>query len=61
MGMLHIGGLTNFTAVFVAQTDLFNNKDWYIASFNGGADSAQIFHADGYIVLSDDLAEYATW
>jgi hypothetical protein len=50
--MLYIGGLTNFTAVFGAQTDLFKNKDGYIASFNDGADSAQIFHAGGYSFLN---------
>jgi len=55
MGMLHIGGLDNFTSVFGAQTDFFKDKDWYVASFNGGANSAQTFTAGGYTFLNITL------
>lgn len=51
LGMLHIGGLTNFNSVFGAQTEFFKDKDWYVSHFNGGADSAQIFTAGGYTFL----------
>ncbi len=52
MGMLHIGGLTNFNSVFGAHTAFFDNKDWYVSSFNGGANSAQLFDAGGYTFLN---------
>lgn len=52
LGMLHIGGLSNFTAVFGSQTAFFKNKDWYVSSFNNGADSAQTFTAGGYTFLN---------
>lgn len=52
LGMLHIGGLTNFTSVFGAHTEFFKDKDWYVASFNGGANSAQTFTAGGYTFLN---------
>jgi hypothetical protein len=52
LGMLHIGGLTNFTSVFGAQTAFFKDKDWYVASFNDGANSAQKFTAGGYTFLN---------
>lgn len=52
LGMLHIGGLTNFTSVFGAHTDFFKDKAWYVSSFNGGADSAQLFDAGGYTFLN---------
>jgi len=52
LGMLHIGGLGNFNAVFGAHTDFFRDKDWYVASFNGGANSAQTFTAGGYTFLN---------
>ncbi len=51
IGMLHSGGLTNFVSVFGAQSDFFKGKDWYVASHDGGADSAQIFTAGGYRFL----------
>jgi hypothetical protein len=67
LGMLHIGGLTNFTAVFGAQTAFFKDKDWYVSSFNNGADSAQTFSGGGYTFLnialemqpSDDVLAWA--
>jgi len=51
IGMLHIGGLDNFRSVFGADSTFFKGKDWYVASYHGGADSAQIFSAGGYTFL----------
>ena len=51
LGMLHIGGLDNFRSVFGDQSEFFKNKPWYIASYNGGANSAQRFTAAGYDFL----------
>ena len=50
-GMLHVGGLGNFTSVFGATTPFFRGRPWYVASFRGGADSAQEFTAGGYRFL----------
>lgn len=50
-GMLHPGGLDNFRSVFGSQTPFFKGQPWYIASHDGGADSAQIFTAGGYRFL----------
>lgn len=41
----HFGGLTGFLSVFSATSDFFRDQPWYIASNDGGADSAQIFTA----------------
>ena len=51
VGMLHAGGLSNFKKVFSDKSDFFRGKDWYIASHDDGADSAQIFTAGGYRFL----------
>lgn len=51
IGMLHAGGLTNFDAVFGADSAFFKGKPWYVDSHDGGADSAQIFKAGGYTFL----------
>lgn len=51
LGMLHSGGLNNFRTVFGADTPFFKDKPWYVASHDGGADSAQIFEAGGYRFL----------
>ena len=51
LGMLHIGGLDNFRSVFGDDKKLFADKDWYTASFRGGANSAQVFEAGGYRFL----------
>jgi len=51
MGILHVGGLDNFRSAFGETSDFFNNKPWYIASHNGGANSAQRFSAGGYRFL----------
>lgn len=50
-GMLAYGGLTNFTSVFGADTPFFEGRDWYVASYHGGVDSAQVFAAGGYRFL----------
>jgi hypothetical protein len=60
LGMLHIGGLSNFNAVFGAQTPFFKDKSWYVSSFNGGADSAQTFTAGGYTFLNIALEMQAS-
>ena len=60
LGMLHIGGLSNFNSVFGAQTPLFKDKDWYVSSFNGGANSAQTFNAGGYTFLNIALEMQAS-
>jgi hypothetical protein len=51
MGLLHAGGLDNFRSVFGADSAFFKGQDWYVASHDGGADSAQIFTAGGYRFL----------
>jgi hypothetical protein len=51
LGMLHVGGLDNFRSVFGADEKFFADADWYVASFRGGANSAQIFEAGGYRFL----------
>lgn len=51
LGVLHPGGLDNFRSVFGSETEFFQNKEWYVASNDGGADSAQIFFAGGYHFL----------
>ncbi|MEZ5502357.1 MAG: metallophosphoesterase [Halioglobus sp.] len=55
LGMLHIGGLKNFNSVFGSDTAFFKDKDWYVSSYNGGADSAQVFSAGGYTFLNIGL------
>jgi hypothetical protein len=50
-GQLHYGGLTNYNAVFGSDTPFFRNQRWYVAHYNGGANSAQIFEAGGYRFL----------
>jgi len=51
LGVLHPGGLGNFRAVFGADQPYFKGKPWYVASHDGGADSAQVFEAAGYRFL----------
>ncbi len=50
-GILHVGGLNNFRRVFGDDTSFFKNKSWYVASYRGGANSAQKFTAGGYEFL----------
>ncbi len=47
VGWVHASGLTNFVSVFGAESEFFRGKSWYVASHDGGADSAQIFSAGG--------------
>lgn len=51
LGLIHIGGLDNFRSAFGAETDFFRNKAWYVDSYAGGANSAQVFEAGGYEFL----------
>jgi len=68
LGQLHYGGLDSFRAVFGAESAFFRKRPWYVASYNAGADSAQLFEAGGYrflhIVLemapADDVLAWAS-
>lgn len=51
IGTLHVGGLDNFLSVFGEDTAFFEDKPWYVASYNGGTSSAQLFSAGGYQFL----------
>jgi hypothetical protein len=42
-GVRHIGGLTGFQSAFSDQSQFFKGQPWYVASHDGGADSAQVF------------------
>ncbi len=67
LGMLHIGGLDNFRSVFGNDSGFFKDRDWYVDSFRGGANSAQRFSAGGYaflhitleMVADDDVLAWA--
>ncbi len=51
LGMLHYGGYNTFNSVFGADASFFNGRDWYVDSYKGGANSAQVFEAGGYKFL----------
>jgi hypothetical protein len=51
IGMLHVGGLDNFRAVFSGAGDMYRNAPWYVGSYDGGSNSAQLFRAGGYEFL----------
>lgn len=51
VGILHVGGLDNFRSVFGDDKPFYKGKPWYVASFRGGANSAQVFRAGGYEFL----------
>lgn len=51
VGVIHVGGLDNFRSVFGSEGEFFNGKPWYVDSFRGGANSAQVFDAGGYRFL----------
>lgn len=44
-GKRHVGGLTGFQSAFSDRSQFFKGQPWYVASNDGGADSAQIFTA----------------
>jgi hypothetical protein len=44
-GVRHVGGLTGFQSIFSDRSPLFRDQPWYVASHDGGADSAQVFTA----------------
>lgn len=48
---IHMGGFDAFRQVFGADSELFADKDWYVAAFAGGSSSAQLFEAGGYRFL----------
>lgn len=47
----HVGGYNTFNGVFGPESKYFKDKNWYISSYNGGVNSAQIFAAGGYRFL----------
>lgn len=63
----HVGGYDTFNNVFGPSSHYFQGKNWYISSFNGGVNSAQVFEAGGYKFLhfafemqaGDDVLEWA--
>lgn len=58
-GVRHLGGLTGFVSAFSDQSPLFKNQPWYVASHDGGADSAQIFTAGECTFLHIGLQYHA--
>ena len=63
----HVGGYNTFNDVFGPDSRYFKGKDWYVGSYNGGVNSAQLFNAGGYTFLhfsfemqaGDDVLEWA--
>lgn len=63
----HVGGYDTFNSIFGENSRYFKNKAWYISSFKGGVNSAQIFEAGGYKFLhfgfemqaGDDVLQWA--
>lgn len=51
LGVLHVGGTSNFTSVFGKDSAFFKDKPWYVDSYENGASSAQLFTAGGYRFL----------
>jgi 3',5'-cyclic AMP phosphodiesterase CpdA len=64
----HVGGYSNFIEIFGADSPFFKGRPWYVSSFNGGANSAQIFEGGGYKFLhigfemspADDVLAWAS-
>lgn len=54
-GQVHYNGRDNFVSVFGAQSEFFKDADYYVDSFNGGANSATVFSAGGYQFLHISL------
>ena len=52
---VHIGGLTNFLSAFSSNSQFYKDKPWYVANYNGGTSSAQVFYAGGYKFLHFSL------
>ncbi|WP_213980958.1 serine/threonine protein phosphatase [Sphingomonas sp. dw_22] len=44
-GIRHLGGVAGFQSAFSDQSEFFKGQAWYVASHDGGADSAQVFTA----------------
>lgn len=55
----HVGGLDNFREVFGSDSQFFRDRDWYVTSFRGGANSAQVFSGGGYRFLHLALEMHA--
>lgn len=63
----HVGGYETFNSIFGPDSHYFKDKEWYVSSYNGGVNSAQVFDAGGYRFLhfsfemqaGDDVLEWA--
>ncbi|WP_427788776.1 serine/threonine protein phosphatase [Brevundimonas diminuta] len=51
LGMIHVGGLKEWTRAFGSESFFFKDRPWYVGAHEQGADSAQIFEAGGYRFL----------
>ena len=51
LGLLHVGGLGGFVGAFGEDSPFFADESWYVAAFEGGTSSAQVFEAGGYRFL----------
>lgn len=58
-GVRHVGGLTGFQSAFSEKSAFFSGKPWYVASHEGGADSAQLFTAGHCRILHIGLQYHA--
>ena len=51
IGQIHYNGLNNFNQIFSKNAHFFKDADYYVDSYNGGANSATRFNAGGYQFL----------
>lgn len=51
LGLLHVGGLDGFLSAFGEDSPFFAEAPWYVAAYQGGTSSAQLFEAGGYRFL----------
>lgn len=58
-GIRHVGGFSGYRSAFSPQSEFFDGQPWYVASNDGGADSAQIFVAGQCRFLHIGLQYYA--
>lgn len=58
-GVRHVGGLSGYLSEFSSQSPLFKDQPWYVASNDGGADSAQVFTAGACRFLHIGLQYHA--
>ena len=58
-GVRHVGGLTGYQSAFSAESEFFKDQPWYVGAHDEGADSAQVFTADGRTFLHIGLQYHA--